>query len=114
MDVIELHTRRPEHPGEGDRDVNCGPLTDILDKLRRDAWKEAGEPAGPPIDLREFQPDGAMSTYGDMRPEREYARNQAQARIAEAQAVWEAAAREDTWAAFKEQAGAASWIGRYE
>jgi integrase len=114
MDVIDLHTRRPQTPGEGDRDVNCGPLTDILDKLRRDAWKEAGEPAGPPIDLREFQPDGAISTYGDMRPEREYARNQAQARIAEAQAVWEAAAREDTWAAFKEQAGAASWIGRYD
>lgn len=101
MDLIDMHTI--ENGGENmySRQINCGPLTRILDDMRREIWEAAGEPPRPPIDLREFLPYTNMNQQGDTARERQHARAEAQRRIAESQAVWEASAKEETWAAFK-------------
>ncbi|MDF2495304.1 hypothetical protein [Sphingomonas sp.] len=105
MDLIDMHTI--ENGGEDmyDRQINCGPLTPILDKMRREIWEAAGEPPRPPIDLREFLPHTNMSYQGDTAKERQHARAEAQRRIAASLAVWEASATEETWAAFKAASG---------
>ncbi|MDF2603066.1 hypothetical protein [Sphingomonas sp.] len=101
MDIIDMHTM--ENGGEGmyNRQINCGPLTRVLDDIRRKIWEAAGEPPRPPIDLRDFLPYTNMNQQGDNARERQHARAEAQRRIAESQAVWEASAKEETWAAFK-------------
>ncbi len=102
-DIIDLHTTRPGEHGLAMYAVavNAGPLTAILDKVRRKAWEEAGDPPRPPIDLRETcVEDGYMS--GPTLLERERARNEAQRVIARGQAMWEACATEETWSRFKE------------
>ncbi|SEI86304.1 hypothetical protein SAMN05428950_101411 [Sphingomonas sp. OV641] len=106
MDIIDMHTRTRRGDGMYEREINCGTLTPILDKLRRDIWEAADEPPRPPIDLREFLPGSWMDYQGDTARERQHARAEAQRRIAESQAVWEASANEETWRRFKELGGA--------
>lgn len=106
VDIIDLHTTRPGKSGLPiyKVEVNAGPLTNLLDKLRRNAWAEAGEPPRPPIDLRETCVRESY-TGGPTLLERERARAEAQRRIAAGQAMWEACATEETWAAFKAASG---------
>lgn len=104
-DLIRLHTRARDAAGMPiyDRKVNAGPLTAILDAIRREEWEKAGEPPRPPIDLRaECQPSSSLVLHGDNAKEREHARKEAQRRIAAGQAMWEATGTEESWAAFKE------------
>ena len=103
VEIINLHTRRPGGSGMliYDRAANAGPLTAILDDLRREAWAEAGEPPRPPIDLRE-RCVGEGYTGGPTVMERERARNEAQRIIARGQKMWEACATEESWRRFKE------------
>lgn len=104
-DLIHLHTSARDAEGMPiyDRKVNAGPLTAILDAIRREEWEKAGEPPRPPIDLRaECQPDSSLVLRGDNAKEREHARKEAQRRIAAAQAMWEATGTEESWRRFKE------------
>lgn len=102
MDIIDMHTVDGDRDDMYSREINCGPLTRILDDMRREIWEAAGEPPRPPIDLRAFLPYTNMNQQGDNARERQHARAEAQRRIAESQAVWEASASEEKWAAFKE------------
>jgi hypothetical protein len=81
--------------------AETGPLTQILDNLRRRAWKEAGERPGPALDVHPNCLWSGLGFNGDAAKERQHARKEAQRRIAEAQAVWEACGTEESWAAFK-------------
>ena len=108
VDIIDLHV----HPKDEDDlpiysiEYNAGPLTRILDGVRRDAWEEAGEPPRPPIDLRRMmQESGGWALSGDTAKEREHAQAEAQRQIAAAQAVWEACGTEESWARFKAASG---------
>lgn len=105
MDLIDMHTIENGEEGMYSRQINCGPLTRILDDIRRKIWEAAGEPPRPPIDLREFLPYTNMNPQGDNARERQHARAEAQRRIAESQAVWEASSSEEKWAAFKAASG---------
>ncbi|WP_169715633.1 hypothetical protein [Sphingomonas mucosissima] len=105
MDIIDMHTLETGGESMYEHQINCGTLTHVLDKIRRDIWEAAGEPPRPPIDLRKFLPHSNMDFQGDTAKERQHARAEAQRRIAASQAVWEASANEETWATFKEAAG---------
>ncbi|WP_084580229.1 hypothetical protein [Sphingomonas azotifigens] len=76
------------------------PMTAKLDALRRKAWAESGEPARPPLPMYARSPGTAL-VGGPDRDERDRARQDAERRMAEAQAEWEAAARSDSWAEWK-------------
>lgn len=82
-----------------------GHLTPHLDRLRRQAWEEAGEPPRLEIDLHP-NCDWSLSGYsGDAAKEREWARKRAKRLLAEGQALWEASGTEERWAAFKAASG---------
>ncbi len=80
-------------------------LTPHLDRLRRQAWEEAGEPPRLELDLHP-NCDWSLSGYsGDAAKEREWARKRAKRLLAEGQALWEASGTEERWAAFKAASG---------
>ncbi|MBO9623658.1 MAG: hypothetical protein J7500_13200 [Sphingomonas sp.] len=97
--LIERWTRKAGPYGT--ETVLASPLSKFIDELRSKVWEESGDPPRPALRLeeREFS-DGLHGGGGDVL-ERDAARRSAARRIAEAQAEWEAAARPDTWEAWK-------------
>jgi len=101
QDLIDLWTREPgQEAGGGIIEIYAGPLSEHLDALRRDAWRQAGEPDRPPLSFDRESPGVAIGG-GDTMAERSKARDNCERRIALAQWEWEAAAREDTWEEWK-------------
>lgn len=96
--LIDLWSFRTGDDGRQQEVYACA-LSATLDDVRRKAWEEAGEPARPPLDLREIVPESDQRS-GPTYAERERARIAAERRIAEAQREWEAAATEEGWAAW--------------
>ncbi|ONF96983.1 hypothetical protein [Sphingomonas jeddahensis] len=86
-------------------EVEPGPLSEMLDRLRRQAWKAAGERPGPARDVHPTCAWRGEVFRGDTAREREQARKQAQRMIAEGQALWEACGTEESWSRFKAASG---------
>jgi hypothetical protein len=87
-----------EHGTEPMARPEPSPIAALLADLRVEAWAEAGDPPRPaPVLL-----DGPRGVKGGPTiMERHAAQKEACQRIAAAQAMWEAAAREDTWATWR-------------
>jgi len=99
--MIEQWTNEPSKWGNGlQQAIHASPASRVLDKRRRAAWKQAGEPTRPRLRLDRTLP-GTHFTGSPNLHEREKARRACEARIAAAQREWEAAAREDTWEEWK-------------
>lgn len=97
--LIQFWTSRPA--GEWDREeLFACEMSRTLDTLRREAWAAEGEPVRPPLPHYEVDP-GVHSSGGPCWKERDRARKDAEQRMAQAQAEWEAAQREDTWQEWK-------------
>ena len=101
-ELIHAWTREPGPHGE--IEIFASPLSARLDALRREAWERTGDPPRPPLTLTRTSP-GVELYGGPTHAEREKARNRAEKRMAAAQAEWEAAQREDSWAEWKAQDG---------
>ncbi|HET8612412.1 MAG TPA: hypothetical protein VFL92_06560, partial [Sphingomonas sp.] len=86
------------------KELYASPFSEYADTLRRLAWHDAGEPERPPLDFPEHAPHTAM-TGGPDHAERDAARREAEEAMAAAQAKWEAAARPDSWAEWKQAHG---------
>lgn len=100
MELIDRWTKEPSQWGGGLRQINASPISKLLDDIRRDVWAEAGEPEGPALNLDRYPVQDCL-WGGPTHAERDKARRAAEARIAAAQAEWEAAAQEETWKAWK-------------
>ncbi len=94
LELIDLWTRAPGMDGE---EHFASKLSEHLEKIRRAAWEEAGDPPRPPLSLPRHCP-GDATWGGPTHAERNQARADAERRMAEAQREWEAAQREDSWA----------------
>jgi hypothetical protein len=81
------------------------PMSAMLDRVRREAWATRGEPRRPPLRLDPNQPRQGGRQGGPTIFEREKAQCAAEARMAHAQAEWEAAATEEGWAAWVAERG---------
>jgi len=102
MQMIDLWTQLPRtSPMASQVQLEASPISAELDRIRRKVWDAAGEPPRPalPLDRRKCVHTG-MGGNATFK-ERDRARRAAEARIAEAQAEWEAAANEDTWERWK-------------
>ena len=77
----------------GGEEIATTELTRRLDTIRRECWEKASEPDRPPIDPRPVMPCGAMAGGPDI-VERERAMQDARARAAAAQIMWEEAVRD--------------------
>lgn len=77
-------------------------LTRELDAIKQQVWADLGDPPRP---AQRLAPDAAQDTAmwgGPTAAPREQARRAAEARMAQAQAEWEAAGMEDSWRAWCE------------
>nr|WP_315383031.1 hypothetical protein [uncultured Sphingomonas sp.] len=81
------------------------PMSAKLDAMRRKVWAECGEPERPPLPLYARSPSSGTVSGPDW-DERRRAQDNAERRMAAAQAEWEAAARPDSWAEWKAAQGA--------
>ncbi|UIJ44512.1 hypothetical protein LZK98_15795 [Sphingomonas cannabina] len=97
--LIDAWTRRPGLYGDTEA-LFASPISSHLEEIRRAVWEELGDPPRPPLPLDAKLPHAALSG-GPTNVERRKARRDAERRIAEAQREWEAAAREDSWEAWK-------------
>ncbi|RHW16318.1 hypothetical protein D1610_15860 [Sphingomonas gilva] len=88
-----------------DNNLFADPVSKILDGIRREVWarQDGGlERPALPHHHRKLPPGHGQDPWpGDTQAERKAARRAAQARIAEAQAEWEAAWKEETWAVWR-------------
>lgn len=100
LELIERTTTMGEPDPYGPVHVFASPVSRRLDSFRRLVWETCGEPERPALPFHKTLPSGAMGGSETIM-ERTEARFAAEARIAEAQAEWEAAAREDSWAEWK-------------
>jgi len=75
-----------------------------LDEIRRAIWEESGEPIRPALPLDDTPPSHT-SCGGPTLLQRDRVRRDCEARIARAQAEWEAAATEEGWAEWREAQG---------
>jgi hypothetical protein len=73
-------------------------VCEMMEQVRRDVWAKEPAPLRPHANPRYNRPRSFWGgpTYG----ERERAQREAQRQIAKAQAMWEAAAKEETWRAW--------------
>jgi hypothetical protein len=94
--MLEEWTYGPNKWGNDPQPINASPISNLLDLRRRAAWREAGEPARPRLRLDRTLPQTHIMGSPNIE-ERQNARRACEARMAEAQKEWEAAAREDTW-----------------
>ncbi|MES2097183.1 MAG: hypothetical protein V4459_10540 [Pseudomonadota bacterium] len=101
MELIDLWTRRPTDSGRGTVELEADPLSEMLEEIRRKAWEAVGDPPRPPLPLDRRECMGSGLWSGPTMREREKARQAAEAKMARAQREWEAAQREDSWAAWK-------------
>lgn len=100
-ELLERYTTRPGDPIGGPVQINASPISQELDRRRRAIWAKAGDPPRPRLALGEAMPTTGLCG-GPTATTREKARREAEVRMAEAQAVWEACASEETWARFTE------------
>lgn len=88
-----------------DQSLFADPISQTLDDIRQKVWarQDGGlERPALPHHHRKLPPGHGQDPWpGDTQAERKAARLRAQARIAEAQAEWEAAWKEETWAEYK-------------
>jgi hypothetical protein len=89
-------------PGGFSELLNAPPtdFTRELDAVKQQIWAEEAAPPRPPQDLR---PDAVRTTSnwgGPTMTQRDLARRAAEARMADAQAEWEACVSEESWAAW--------------
>lgn len=88
-----------------DESLFADPISKILDDIRAKVWaRQDGGLERPtlPHHHRKLPPGHGQDPWpGDTQIERKAARRAAQARIAEAQAEWEAAWKEESWAAWR-------------
>ncbi|WP_394652898.1 LysR family transcriptional regulator [uncultured Sphingomonas sp.] len=72
------------------------PMSDILAKVRQKVWDTIGDPPRPPVFLPRKDPGPHTELYG--KSDRAQAQQRAHRMMAEAQALWEATATEESWA----------------
>lgn len=100
LELIERTTTIEDSDMYGPIHVFASPISYRLDSFRRAVWEACGEPDRPALPFYKYVQSGAMGG-SETFMERAEARFAAESRIAEAQAEWEAAAREDSWAEWK-------------
>ena len=96
--LIDLWTRRPQ-PGGGATESYASFLSEELDALRHQVWAE--ESPRPALPHHRRTTLGTAMTSGPTKPTREKARAEAERLAAEAQAMWEATATEESWARWR-------------
>jgi len=69
----------------------------MMEQVRRDVWAKDHAPLRPYANPHYNRPSPGVTWHGPTLPDREAAQREAQRQIAEAQLVWEAAAREESW-----------------
>ncbi|KQN25910.1 hypothetical protein ASE86_06895 [Sphingomonas sp. Leaf33] len=74
------------------------PMSDILAEIRQKVWDKLGDPPRPPVWLPRKDPGYHTDIYG--KSDRAKAQQRAHQMMAEAQALWEATATEEKWAAW--------------
>lgn len=74
------------------------PMSDILAEIRQKVWDKLGDPPRPPVWLPRKHPGFHTDIYG--KSDRAKAQQRAYGMMAEAQALWEATATEEKWAAW--------------
>ena len=77
-----------------------GQVSLLLADIRQRAWKAVGDPPRPALPLHRSDAMESSISNGATYRDRTKARADAEARMAEAQAIWEAAASEETWQAW--------------
>jgi hypothetical protein len=102
QELLDLYTGTDDRDETG-ADLQCSWMSAELDRLRRAIWDARDEPHGPVLDLRPHAQPHAMIN-GATLADRCKARNDAERRMAEAQALWEASATEESWARFRQSA----------
>jgi len=103
QELLALYTTGEPVIADGPRvPHHASPISELLDARRREVWARMGDPPRPPLDLRPVPPSTFEPAIGPTRPDREAARRTALAQIAAGQAMWEAAATEDSWRRFSE------------
>ncbi|MDB5678439.1 hypothetical protein [Sphingomonas bacterium] len=102
MEMIDLWTQMPPtSPMAAPVQLESSQISIDLDQIRRKVWAAAGEPPRPALPLHRRECARTNIGGGATFKERDTAQRAAEARIAEAQREWEAAATEEAWAAFK-------------
>jgi hypothetical protein len=69
----------------------------MMEQVRRDVWAKEHAPLRPHANPYYNRPGPGVTWHGPTLPDREAAQREARRQIAEAQLVWEAAAREESW-----------------
>ncbi|WP_260599626.1 hypothetical protein [Sphingomonas endolithica] len=90
---------RAQRGGITQAPLYASPVSQLLDERRREEWAKAGEPARPTLTFPETAPENSLRG-GPNFTARDQARRAAEAMMAEAQKKWEAAATEESWAAW--------------
>jgi hypothetical protein len=96
-EATEIESR---YAGGGPVVLNASPISELIAERRQAVWDKLADPPRPPLDLEPQFPSHAEPRNGETRKDRDAARRDAVIKMAAAQAVWEAAATEETWAAF--------------
>lgn len=98
-EATEIESR---YAGGGPVALNASPISELIAERRQAVWDKLADPPRPPLDLSPQFPSHAEPRNGDTRKERDAGRRDAVVKMAAAQAVWEAAATEESWARFNE------------
>lgn len=105
-ELMDRWTTRPAQWG-GLMAIDVSEISAFLARTREAFWAHIGAPVRPTLRVDAKQNEMEGFVRGPTSDVREAAQRAAQARIALAQAEWEAAANEETWAAWRERSAAA-------
>jgi hypothetical protein len=102
QELIDRFTDRPDERLDRDATLFASELSMVLDEKRRACWEAAGEPPRPPLLLAPAMRSSTLYSDGDAHglAARHRARREAEERMRHAQAMWDAARTEESWAAW--------------
>ena len=96
---LVAHWIAPPEEGDAPPWHEPGPASEMIEEARRAAWAKSGEPDRPALPLLHMPSRNDM-WGGPTAAERIAARRRAESRLEEAQREWQAAAKEESWAAW--------------
>lgn len=99
LELIDLWTKETDESGRDTVEINASPMSAQLEAIRNAVWEERGD-LRPPLHL-DRRLASQTPRNGPTWNERSKAMEAARRQMAEAQAMWEAAASEEGWAEWK-------------